>query len=368
MSNPGIQQFKINIPPQEVDRLQRKLNDTRLPPREIVPGAGTNYGPSYTWAKDLLEEWKTNFEWTTIQSKLNKYPHYLTKIEGINIHFLHARAEAPNAIPLLLVHGWPGSFYEFSRVWGPLSHPENPEDQTFHAGWTLQDSARVFDALMHRLGYEEYMVQGGDWGHFVARELGARYADSCRLVHFNFAPCGVPEPSERMDKEEESAKRADEFMEGHMGYAVEMRTRPHTVGIALHDNPIGILMWAGEKYNEAAYPENQRQKSWSEAILTTASLYFFTGCIMPSMLCYYENVRHENFAEFTKDPKNYVKVPFGYSSFRYDVDFTSRREVEKTGNLVFYREYEDGGHFAALECPQYIIKDLRELASQSWKK
>lgn len=96
-------------------------------------------------------------------------------------------------------------------------------------------------------------------------------------------------------------------------------------------------MWAGEKYIEAASPENQKQKSWSEAILATASLYYFTGCIMPSMLCYYENVRHENFAEFTKDPANYVKVPFGYSSFYWDVEFSSKREVQKSGNLVFHK-------------------------------
>ncbi len=161
----------------------------------------------------------------------------------MRIHFLHARAEKPDAVPLLLVHGWPGSFYEFSRVWGPLSHPENKDDPAFHvvvvsmpgfcwsdwppkAGWTLQDNARIFDALMHKLEYHRYMVQGGDWGHFVARELGARFTDSCKLVHFNFAPSGVPDKvNDRTEQERDLATRADDFLENHMGYAVEMRTR-----------------------------------------------------------------------------------------------------------------------------------------------
>ncbi|KAL4934017.1 Alpha/Beta hydrolase protein [Aspergillus undulatus] len=156
-----IHPFEVDIPPAEVERLQRKLNDTRIPDREIIRGAGEKY-------------------------------------EDINLHFVHARANEKfhaNAIPLLLIHGWPGSFYEFSRVWYPLSHPESEIDPAFHV------------------------------------------------------------------------------------------VVPHTIGFALHDNPLGMLMWVGEKYNEAAHPSNQEAASWREAILATCSLYYFTGCIMPSMLC-----------------------------------------------------------------------------------
>ncbi|KAL3472073.1 Alpha/Beta hydrolase protein [Aspergillus californicus] len=315
----GFQYSRVNIPQEEAERLKRKLKDTRLPGREIVPDAGNKYGPSYAWAADSLEKWKNDFDW---------------------IHFLHARAEKPDAIPLLLVHGWPGSFYEFSRLWGPLSHPENPNDQAFHvvvpsipgfcwsdwpprAGWTLQDTARIFDQLMKKLGYHEYMIQCGDWGHF---------------------------------SESTVAGRVDDWLENHLGYAICMRTRPHTIGIDLNDNPVGILMWVGEKYNEAADPQKQKLPSWSEAILTTASLYFFSDCTMPSMLCYYENVRHENFAMFTFDPSNQVQVPFSYSSFFWDTEPSSKRAVERTGNLVYYRENPDD-----------IVQDLRELAEQEWK-
>lgn len=147
-------------------------------------------------------------------------------------------------------------------------------------------------------------------------------------------------------------------------------------------------MWTGEKFNEAADPEKQKQPFWTKAILTTASLYYFTGSIMPSMLCYYENVRHEDFAEFSIQPENRIQIPFGYSSFFWDTEPASKRSVERTGNLVFYKgmfwffpcrrlgwiadslrciERNDGGHFAALEHPKGLTQDVRELAVQEWK-
>lgn len=149
-----------------------------------------------------------------MQDEINKYPQYTTSIEDLNIYFLHARADRPNAIPLLLVHGWSGSFWEFSRVWGPLSHPSDDRDVAFHvvvpslphrSGWTLQDAARVFDQLMKRLGYCEYMVQCRGWGHFVGRELASKYTDSCKLLHCNFAPSPLPPGVEYTEREQAAA-------------------------------------------------------------------------------------------------------------------------------------------------------------------
>lgn len=173
---------------------------------------------------------------------MNEYPHYITTIENLNIHFVHARSSNPGSIPILLVHGWPGSFWEFSQVWGPLSQNSKENDISFHvvvpsmpgfcwsdwpphSGWTLQDTARIFDQLMKRLGYQEYMFQGGDWGHFVGRELGAKYPKSCRLLHFNFAPSPLPPGVEYTEREKAAVGRAKDWLENHMGYAVCMRTR-----------------------------------------------------------------------------------------------------------------------------------------------
>ncbi|KAJ5590575.1 hypothetical protein N7450_004547 [Penicillium hetheringtonii] len=361
MSESAVLEFKVQIPEEEVDRLYRKLKDTRLPPREIVPGAGEKYGPSYKWAKDLYNKWINDFDWGKVQDEINEYPHYLTTIENVKIHFVHARAEKPDAIPILLIHGWPGSFYEFSRVWGPLSHPKDPNDQAFNvvapslpgfcwsdwpprSGWTLQDTAVLFDNLMKRLGYSQYMVQCGDWGELRWPAL--------------------PEGHVRTSREQNVAARVDNWLENHLGYAICMRTRPHTIGIALNDNPMGILMWVGEKYNEAADPEKQKQSSWSDVILTTTMLYYFTDCIMPSALCYYENLHHEDFAEFTMNPENHVKVPFGVQF----ILLGHRAILEGRSRKDWKFEHDDGGHFAALENPIDIIQDLRDLVGQEWKR
>lgn len=168
-----IQPFKVDIPQEEVDRLKRKLKDTRLPPKPIVPDAGNKYGPTYEWAKHLYDTWINDFDWYEHQKRINTAPHYIyTHPEGIKIHFVHAKSKRDDAIPLILAHGWPGSFYEFNQVWGPLANPPSADLPAFHvvvpslpgygfsdwpprSKWTLQDSARVFDALMKRLGYHQ---------------------------------------------------------------------------------------------------------------------------------------------------------------------------------------------------------------------
>lgn len=199
-------------------------------------------GPTYKWANDLYEAWKNDFDWYQVQDEINEFPHYIVRVDGIKIHFLHARSDRPNAIPLLLVHGWPGSFWEFSQVWRSLSHPFNPDDPAFNvvvpsmpgfcwsdwppkAGWTLQDNARIFDKLMKMLGYDKYMCQCGDWGHFVGRELGSKYTDSCKLLHCNFAPSPLPPGIEYTDREKAVAARVDDWVKNHIGYAICMRTR-----------------------------------------------------------------------------------------------------------------------------------------------
>lgn len=247
-SSEEIIPFRVDIPKAEVDRLKRKLQDTRLPPKPVVPDAGSKYGPTYDWGKILYEAWINDFDWFPIQDQINSAPHFLTHIEDVKIHFVHAKSTRKDAIPLIMVHGWPGSFFEFNQVWGPLSNPSDPSLPAFHvvvpsmpgycfsdwpprSGWTLQDNARIFDALMKRLGYLFYMIQTGDWGHWVGREMGSKYTDSCKLVHFNFAPSPLPEGVEYTKREQEVKDRVDDWLENHMGYAVMMRTRPHTIGM-----------------------------------------------------------------------------------------------------------------------------------------
>ena len=377
-----IKPFKISVADDEVDRYYKKIRDTRVPTRDIVSGAGSDYGFTTEWATELYQTWANDYDWREEEKVINQWPHFTTELEDMTIHFVHARSKAPNAFPILLVHGWPGSFYEFSQVINLLTDSE--ASQPFHCvvpslpgfcwssgppkGWTLQDTARIFHILMKRLGYDQFAVQAGDWGHWVGRELGANYSSSCKAVHFNFAPAPLPEGAELTDREREVQGRVDDWLANHMGYAVMMRTRPHTIGWMLQDNPVGIMVWLGEKYNEAADPKKQKQDIWNKHILTTVSLYYFSNCIMTSSLPYYENIWHENFASFAMEEKNRIVTPFGYSSMYWDTEPSSKRAVERTGNLVFYKERDDGGHFACLENPDGIVEDVREVVKIALKR
>ncbi|KAI1626823.1 Alpha/Beta hydrolase protein [Exophiala viscosa] len=225
-----IKPFKVDIPEDEVERYYRKVKDTRVPTKDIVPGAGSDYGFTTEWATDLYHFWTDKYDWQDEQKHMNQWPHYTTELEGNNIHFIHQRSEAASAYPLLMVHGWPGSFYEFSRVINALSDAKSP--QPFHCvvpslpgccwssgpprGWKLQDTARIFHTLMHRLGYKEFAVQTSDWGHWVGRELGAQCSHSCKAVHFNFAPAPLPEGAELMEREAAVQARVDDWLENHL--------------------------------------------------------------------------------------------------------------------------------------------------------
>ena len=320
---------------------------------------------------------------------MNQWPHFTTEIEGLNIHFIHQRSTQEDAIPILLIHGWPGSFHEFSEVINPLTSGDQG-GPAFHCmvpslpgfcfssppprrGWTVKDTARVFHQLMQRLGYKQYAVQAGDWGQFVARELGANpaYADSVKVVHLNYCPGALPENLKEEDLTSREIKARDKGVDwrtNHVGYAVLMRTRPHSLGWMLQDNPYGLLAFVGEKYEEASNPEVHKTQKWKDHILTTVCLYYFTDCIMSSALIYYENTPHHLFASYATAEENKIKCPFGYSSYIYDTAPNSKRAVERTGNLVFYKERDYAGHFACLEDPVGVVEDIRETVGKNWPK
>lgn len=394
-----IKSFNPRVPSEKVNRLFRKLKDTHLPQYPIVPDSADNddYGAPLDWAYRLKNYWETRYDWNIAQKEISSWHHFKTHIEGIDLHFIHEKAASSSSkkpIPLLLVHGWPGSFYEFSRIINPLTTPSSPNSPVFdvvvvslpgfawsspppHRGWTLQDSARIFDTLMSRLGYFSYCAQGGDWAHWVVRELGSGRFPACRAVHTNMCPSKPPKGSETGTKEEiEREAIAQERLkwwlggpgaERHMGYAVEMRTRPQTLGIALNDNPVGIMMWVGEKYNELVDPRyaGLDDEAFGERIATTLCLYYFTSpSIMTSMLCYYENVRHKDYVDFNSKEENRIKVPMGFTSYRWDISPTSERAVKTTGDCRWFRQREYGGHFAALETPQEMVEDLRDFCGK----
>ena len=388
MSSEEIKPFKISISQPEVDRLFSRIRNTRHPTKDVVSGAGQDYGIPTDWALDLLDYWQNGYSWPEAQERMNQSTHFTTAIESLNIHFIHQRSSNPDAIPILLLHGWPGSFHEFSEVINPLCQGGGNGTTSFHCivpslpgfcfsspsarkGWTVKDTARVFQTLMLRLGYTQYCVQAGDWGQFIARELGANpaYYDNCKVIHLNYCPGASPKDLSDKDltpREKEVSARGLDWRTNHVGYAVLMRTRPQTLGWMLQDSPLGLLVFVGEKYHEASNPKVHRNPNWKDHILTTVCLYYFTRCITTSALIYYENTPHHLFATFAMEEENQIKCPFGYTSYLYDTAPNSNRAVERTGNLVFYKERDYAGHFACLEDPAGIVEDIREVVGTHW--
>ncbi|KAF2214260.1 hypothetical protein CERZMDRAFT_37823 [Cercospora zeae-maydis SCOH1-5] len=379
----SITPFRPHIDIRSTERLHAKLKDIRVPTNEILPSADKAYGVPHKWASELFNYWQNTYSWPAAEGRINQFEHFTADIEQINLHFVHQKAHhAPgNAKAILLIHGWPGSFYEFSDVIKPLTEGEG---QKFHCvvpslpgfcfssapprkGWTVKDTARVLDELMQRLGYTEYAVQAGDWGAMVARELGATFAGRCKVMHLNWCPGALPEGVQDVtERERWCEERKGIWRTEHVGYAVLMRTRPQSVSWMLEDNPVGLMTFIGEKYEEASNPAVHYTPHWMDHVLTTVCLYFHTRSIGTSALLYYENPRHDQFAAYCGAPENAIKCPFGYTSMQYDTSPNSKRAAGTTGNLVWYKERDDAGHFACLEAPHGIVEDVREVVAKFW--
>jgi epoxide hydrolase len=376
----GLLPFRVAVPQAAVDDLKERVANTRWP--DESPGAGWSRGVPMDYLKELAEYWQTKYNWREQEAKLNAYPQFTTIIDGQTVHFLHVRSPEPNATPLLLIHGWPGSVIEFLDVIGPLSDPRahggDPLD-AFHLvipsipghgfsrplsgpGWTHHKIAKAFTELMDRLRYQHYGVQGGDAGAFIAPEMGRIAPANLVGVHVN-SLVQIPTVLQIMvglvvmsKAERVRLARFKHFNEDMRGYDHIQATRPKTLAYGLTDSPVGQLAWIVEKFKEwvdpaAALPEDAISRAH---ILTNVSLYWFSGTAGSSANLYYETL-HDPAA---KKRKLRNKVPTGvYVSLTQDV--TIRRWAERENNIVRWTETPKGGHFAAMEEPELLTKDIR---------
>ncbi|EJD49621.1 hypothetical protein AURDEDRAFT_182766 [Auricularia subglabra TFB-10046 SS5] len=382
--------FNVHISDDELARLRRKLQDCELPATDIVPDAGWNYGVSLEWVKGLRQTWLDDFNWRDVEQELNRQ--FKVDIEDVNIHFVHQRSQQEDAIPLVLVHGWPGTFFEFYALIDSLVNPPDGEIP-FHVvvpsvpgflfsstpqktGWTVVDTARILDTLMTNvLGYANYVVQGGDWGSLIATLMSD--SSHCKAVHLNM--CTVPPPHSPLlmglvwalptwlsskivswmftpDEWRQLLRTKDFAMQG-AGYFATQSTQPLTIGLALNDSPIGLLIWIGEKYHTHVDPAHQLS---DKSLLTIISLYYFTQSFASSCLPYRENT-----ALFGAPPAKIGDCVLGVSVFDHDILILPRYWIERwhRGKLVFYRKHERGGHFPALDNPLALVEDLREMVA-----
>ncbi|MER7849532.1 epoxide hydrolase family protein [Kitasatospora sp. NPDC096077] len=365
--------YRVAIPQHALDDLRERLARTRWP--DSPPGTDWDYGVPLHYLQDLAEHWRTGYDWREHEARLNTFPQFTTTIDGTNVHFLHVRSPEPEATPLIITHGWPGSVAEFLDILGPLTDPRahggDPRD-AFHVvapsipgygfsgptsqlDWDYRRVARAWAELMARLGYPRYGAQGGDWGSGISRELGLAAPAQVIGVHVNTSPTfptGDPATLGPLDRE-----RLDTWTRHQAetsGYTAVQATRPQTLGYALTDSPVGQLAWIVEKFREwTDCGDTPETAVGRDHILTNVMLYWLTATAGSSARLYKESARN-GWTEAAPST-----VPTGVAVFPHDITLPVRAFAERIDNIVHWSEFDRGGHFAAMEQPDLLVADIR---------
>ena len=372
----AVQPFRIQISDDALDDLRRRLRATRWPEAECVDD--WSQGTPLSYAKDVCAYWAEKYDWRERERRLNAFPQFRTNLEGLGIHFYHVRSKHPDALPIVLTHGWPGSVVEFQKVIAPLADPTahgGSAEDAFHVvcpslpGYGFSDKpaakgtgveriADLWSALMIRLGYPRYVAQGGDWGAMVTTMIGIRDTAHCAGIHLNM-PIVAPDPatmSSLTPTEQSALAGMAEYGEWDSGYSKQQSTRPQTLGYGLVDSPAGQAAWILEKFWKwtdcNGHPENAVPR---DELLDNVMLYWLPGTGASSARLYWESFRGQAQGGLPN-----ITVPTGCSIFPKEIFRSSRRWAEKRfTNLVHWNELPKGGHFAAFEQPATFVNELR---------
>ncbi|WP_329536824.1 epoxide hydrolase (plasmid) [Streptomyces sp. NBC_01450] len=377
-----VRPFTLDILQTDLDDLAVRLAATRWP--KELGDASWSQGVPMAYLKELTTYWHTTYDWREHEAHLNRLPQFTTTIDNANIHFLHIRSAQPDALPILITHGWPGSIIEFLDVIGPMtdpgSHGGDPAD-AFHLvipsipgyglsgptpdpGWDIHRVAKAWAELMRRLGYPRYGAQGGDWGHAITRELAAIDTDHVIAIHLNTLltppPTDSAEAAELTDDDHARLDRLTSAEPEMSGYAKIQGTRPQTLAYALTDSPVGQLAWIVEKFKEWTDSTEAPEEAVSrDRLLTNVMLYWLTATAGSSARHYWEAF-HPSRPPRT-DP---LATPTGVAVFAADLARPVRRLAERDHNIVHWSEFDRGGHFAAMEEPDLFVDDLRTFFRQ----
>jgi pimeloyl-ACP methyl ester carboxylesterase len=380
MTDVTIRPFRIDVPQADVDDLRERLRRTRWP--DEPAGAGWDYGLPLDYAKELVEHWATGYDWRAHEKALNATPQFMTTVDGADLHFLHVRSAQPDATPLLLTHGWPGSILEFVGLVGPLTDPPagtQPFDvvipsipgfglsgPTRDRGWSVSRIAGAFAELMSRLGYARFGAHGGDWGAFITRELAVTAPHAVLGAHLTMLPSAVAHPGAGADDLPDltdddraeiraSAERFAKMRRGELGYGILQSTRPQTLAYGLTDSPAGQLAWIAEKF--AAWTDHDGDPATAvprDVLLTNVSLYWFTRTAGSSARIY-----HEHYQQAQRSDPAPSTVPTAVAVFPRDTSLPVRRLAERTDPIARWTVMPRGGHFPGLEQPDALVADLR---------
>ncbi len=384
--NDDVRPFELHVEQEALDDLRHRLARTRWPETETVASAGGpldwSQGPPLSYVAQLVDAWQKPYDWRRVESELNTHGQALTEIDGLDVHFLHARSPRPDARPLVLTHGWPSSVIEPLEVMDALADPPQENLRAFHVvapslpgfgfggkpsttGWNVDRTADAWVELMARLGYDRFLAAGGDWGGRVTAALGHRHPDRVAGVH-SFTPY-VDDPDEpRSDgtltaKEQRWLAAMREFRRVGGGYSLEQSTRPHTVGYVLTDSPVAQLTWLLDKF--WAWTDNDGDPASAispDRMLDTATLYWLSATAGSSARFYWEN--------FPPDNTGTVTVPSAVTVFPADIEKLPRPWVERRfTDLRSFHEAARGGHFPMLEVPELYVDAVRRgLGPMPW--
>ena len=370
-----MREFTIRLDDAALVDLKERLERTRLPSQ--IPGSGWEYGSDREYMEDLLAYWRTRYDWRQHEAELNALPHFKTEIDGIDIHFIHARSKHADAMPLVITHGWPGSVYEFMGVIGPLTDPEahgGRASDAFHvvlpsmpgygfsgpalkSGMSVDQVAAVVAKLMERLGYGRYGAQGGDWGSSVSAWLARDHPDRLIGIHLNMIGGGPPRGMENPEQgipawELRRYKERAAWWQGENAYGNIQGTKPLTLAYGLNDSPAGLAAWVVEKFRAWSDCGGDIESRFSkDQLLTNIMLYWATETMPSAVRLYYESRRNRR-------QGGHVEVPTAIAVFPGEIFFSPRKWVESRYNVVQWTEMPRGGHFAAMEEPGLYVADV----------
>ena len=372
----GVERFRVHVDDAVLDDLRRRLQLTRFP--DPIAGTGWEYGTPIEEMQELVTYWCEEYDWRSEEAQLNELDQFLTRIDDQHLHFVHERSPEPNALPLLLVHGWPGSFVEFLDVipllTDPVAHGGSASD-AFHViapslpgyafsepprtpGWDVRRIAKMFVELMARLGYERYGAQGGDWGAQITTRLATLDPEHCVGLHLNMPIASAPDHALALtDAEQGDLEAMARFQRAHAAYAQVQGTQPQTLGIALDDSPAGLLAWIVQRFRDWSDCDGDLFRSFSrDRLLTNVMLYWVTRSFTSSARLYWETMHSGTL----QGPLEHVDVPTGIARYpKEEILRFPRSWVEARYHVTHWADMPRGGHFAAMEEPELFVDDLR---------